>query len=142
MKQGGGEIISTGTGSYQLKWMIIVVITCFTIEQKKHKFNEKIPAFSFSCFTSFFGQITKQSQFLGGIPQLGSRKQKILSIPKDVGYNLDFLFRKETRNLYWNRIFSDKMEDSYGDYVFIFSFAKKKREKSDVFLLLLRIIFE
>ena len=31
---------------------------------------------------------------------------------------LDFLFSKETRNLYWNCILSDKMEDSHGDYVF------------------------
>ena len=32
-----------------------------------------------------------------------------------------FLFRKETRNLYWNRILPGKMKDYHGDYVFILS---------------------
>ena len=31
---------------------------------------------------------------------------------------LDILFRKDTWNLYWNRILSDKIEDSHGDNVF------------------------
>ena len=44
-----------------------------------------------------------------------------------VGPILDFLFRKETRNLYWNRILSDKMEDSRGDYVF---FEREKKTNS------------
>ena len=43
----------------------------------------------------------------------------------DVGQNLDLFIRKETRNLYWNRIFSDKMDDSHGDYVFF------EREKTN-----------
>ena len=30
----------------------------------------------------------------------------------------DFLFRKETRNLYWNRIWSDQMEAFSSNYVF------------------------
>ena len=44
-----------------------------------------------------------------------------------MGYNLDFFTRKETRNLYWNRILSDKMEDSRGDYVF---FDREKKTNS------------
>ena len=43
------------------------------------------------------------------------------------GGKLDFLFRKETRNLYWNGILSDKMEDSCGDYVF---FDREKKTNS------------
>jgi hypothetical protein len=42
-------------------------------------------------------------------------------------HKLDFLFRKETRNLYWNRILTDKMEDSCGDYVF---FDREKKTNS------------
>ena len=45
----------------------------------------------------------------------------------DVGQNLDSFIRKETRNLYWDRIFSGKMEDSYGDYVF---FERERKTNS------------
>jgi len=45
----------------------------------------------------------------------------------DTKRTLDFLFRKETRNLYWSRILSDQMEDSRGDYVF---FEREKKPNS------------
>ena len=56
----------------------------------------------------------------------------------DVGQNLGFFSRKETRNLYWNRIFSDKINDSH-NYVF---FQREKTNSpipSSPFPLLLRI---
>ena len=38
-----------------------------------------------------------------------------------------FLFRKETRYLYWNRILSDKMKDFHSDHVFFFFNERAER---------------
>ena len=53
------------------------------------------------------------------------RRRASESRPHGIQDKLDFLFRTETRNLYWNQILSDKMGDSRGDYVF---FEREKDE--------------
>ena len=74
--------ISTGTGSYQIKWEIVMLKLFFPAKKrKKGYFNERIPTFSFS-FASFSGQITKKSKFLGWALKLnyGILRNIILSI--------------------------------------------------------------
>ena len=73
--------ISTGTGCSRIKWMIITEITFF--RARKEEFTETIPSSSPSLLRIFFGQITKQRQFLAGAHKRKSTKPKISSAPKD-----------------------------------------------------------
>ena len=81
--------ISTGTGSYQIKWKMIIVITFFSSEIKE-EFTEKSYVFLsllLLLFHIIFGQIPEQCQFLGATPKRKSANQKILSAREDAGKN-------------------------------------------------------